>query len=44
MTRHSLAAKDTYGTAKNILEAAAKASGLQWSFRGKLHGCGMLWQ
>eukprot|EP00435_Cladocopium_sp_Y103_P020212 s1031_g4.t3 len=27
---------DTYGTAKNILEAAAKASGLQWGFRGKL--------
>mmetsp|Transcript_47625 Transcript_47625/g.96923 ORF Transcript_47625/g.96923 Transcript_47625/m.96923 type:complete len:397 (-) Transcript_47625:23-1213(-) len=27
---------DTYGTAKNILETAAKASGLQWSFRGPI--------
>jgi len=27
---------DTYGTAKNILEAAAKASGLRWSFRGPI--------
>ena len=30
-------AEDTYGTAKKILEAAAKASGLQWSFRGCGH-------
>mmetsp|Transcript_43678 Transcript_43678/g.69357 ORF Transcript_43678/g.69357 Transcript_43678/m.69357 type:complete len:391 (-) Transcript_43678:40-1212(-) len=27
---------DTYGTAKRILEVAAKASGLQWSFRGPI--------